>query len=510
MFTRLILAALLAVSGLAHAQWPGYVTRGIGVSAIGATVSGGTAGSNLVVGATGLAEGGQSMTSDAAATSILHKSFNAYPQATVNTGGANTILAGGIGRRIVTVVDYSLIDAGVDTITLTINGTANIGTEGTQDATHWKAQTSNAVTATNICTWAAQLSGVLSASAASGVCYVTPAVSTYAMTLATSMAAGEGTVTSGANGTTSIYDPNSATAVFTVAAALVTAEQRVDINPAGSNAYLGLFGSSTETGALRSRTDILSFQLSVNSALTTYDLLLQSGTSAAVKLGTTSATVLTVGASSITAAQPLYMGSQVVANGATGGTLAFSATAGAGPTLAGGTATTDVAALSVTRTNNNAAVETGVKVTFTDASSSASFKPLEILCGTGAATNCFTVDKSGNTSSAGANVTFTTGTARTIATGSEIIVCTGTCTVTPPATGATIAGMQFCIQNDDNIATVITIAAVASVQYELPARTSYKAANTSLVSNGAVLNQICMVAVSATKWNVFSSVGTWS
>lgn len=108
----------------------------------------------------------------------------------------------------------------------------------------------------------------------------------------------------------------------------------------------------------------------------------------------------------------------------------------------------------------------------------------------------------------GSAVTFTTGTARTLANAAEIIVCTSTCTVTPPASAT--AGQQFCVQNDNNVSTVITIAAVSGVQYEVTARTSYKAANTAIASSGAVGNQICYVAVSATKWNVFSYTGTWS
>lgn len=108
-------------------------------------------------------------------------------------------------------------------------------------------------------------------------------------------------------------------------------------------------------------------------------------------------------------------------------------------------------------------------------------------------------------------LTTVTGTSRSIANNAEIIICTATtCTVTPPATGSTVAGMQFCAQGDDNVASAITIAAVASVQYETTARTSYKTANTALVSTGVVKDQICMVAKDATHWNVFSVTGTWN
>lgn len=104
----------------------------------------------------------------------------------------------------------------------------------------------------------------------------------------------------------------------------------------------------------------------------------------------------------------------------------------------------------------------------------------------------------------------TVGSSRSIANNAEIIICTTTCTVTPPATGSTVAGMQFCAQNDDNVSTVITIAAVTSVQYENTARTSYKTAATAIASAGAVKDQICFVARDATHWNVFSATGTWN
>jgi len=61
--------------------------------------------------------------------------------------------------------------------------------------------------------------------------------------------------------------------------------------------------------------------------------------------------------------------------------LGWTMTAGRGPTIIGGTATTDVPALEVTRTNNNAAVATGVKFAFTDTTSAAGFLPFQVLGG---------------------------------------------------------------------------------------------------------------------------------
>ena len=80
------------------------------------------------------------------------------------------------------------------------------------------------------------------------------------------------------------------------------------------------------------------------------------------------------------------------------GKLSIGQTAGAGPSITAGTATTDVAALSVTRTNNNAAVATGVKFAFTDTTSAAGFLPFQVLGGAAAATNLLSVDKAGNIS----------------------------------------------------------------------------------------------------------------
>jgi len=75
--------------------------------------------------------------------------------------------------------------------------------------------------------------------------------------------------------------------------------------------------------------------------------------------------------------------------------LTIAGTAGAGPSITAGTATTDVAALSVTRTNNNAAVATGVNFTFTDTTSAAGFLPLSILGGSAGTTNLFSLGKTG-------------------------------------------------------------------------------------------------------------------
>lgn len=71
------------------------------------------------------------------------------------------------------------------------------------------------------------------------------------------------------------------------------------------------------------------------------------------------------------------------------------AAAGTGLAIAAGTATTDVAALDISRTNNNAAVATGVKIAFTDTTSAATFKPFQVLGGASGTTNLLSVDKNG-------------------------------------------------------------------------------------------------------------------
>ena len=73
-----------------------------------------------------------------------------------------------------------------------------------------------------------------------------------------------------------------------------------------------------------------------------------------------------------------------------------SGAAGQGLVFAAGTATTDVAAFSLTRTNNNAAVATGVKWTFTDTTSAGGFLPFQILGGNEGTTNLLNLNKSGS------------------------------------------------------------------------------------------------------------------
>ena len=137
--------------------------------------------------------------------------------------------------------------------------------------------------------------------------------------------------------------------------------------------------------AYNSTTNVLTVDGGVNAA-----------TTLPLAIGGTS--VFTVAAASITAAQPLLMGANAIRNATTGGTLSFTAdTAGLGPLIAAGTATTDVNALSVTQTWNAAGVAfEGAKIAITDTASAAGALAFQVLGGASATTNLFNVDKNGS------------------------------------------------------------------------------------------------------------------
>lgn len=82
--------------------------------------------------------------------------------------------------------------------------------------------------------------------------------------------------------------------------------------------------------------------------------------------------------------------------GATGGTLAFSTTAGAGPTIAAGTATTAVSPFALTQTrNNNAVTHPGVTWTFTDTAVGATANLFTIYGGAAGTTEMLSLTKVG-------------------------------------------------------------------------------------------------------------------
>lgn len=103
----------------------------------------------------------------------------------------------------------------------------------------------------------------------------------------------------------------------------------------------------------------------------------------------------------------------------------------------------------------------------------------------------------------------TPGTSATLVAPRSYYVCTGTCTVTVPVPAA---GMEFCIMNDDNVSTVITMAAIgSSARYENTARTAYGTAGTgTFVSGGAVGDKVCLLGRDSTHYLTVSFNGTWT
>jgi hypothetical protein len=102
-----------------------------------------------------------------------------------------------------------------------------------------------------------------------------------------------------------------------------------------------------------------------------------------------------------------------------------------------------------------------------------------------------------------------TGTSVSLTAPRQYYVCTGACTVTPPVPAA---GYEFCILNGDNVATVITLAALgSSAHYENTARTAYGTAGTgTLVSGGAAADKVCIVGLDSTHYITASYNGTWT
>jgi collagen type VII alpha len=89
-----------------------------------------------------------------------------------------------------------------------------------------------------------------------------------------------------------------------------------------------------------------------------------------------------------------------------------------------------------------------------------------------------------------------------------ICVATTTATITVPVP---VAGQQFCVMNDDNVSTVITLSAIgSSARYENTARTAYGTAGTgTFVSGGAVGDMICIVGRDSTHYLTTTFKGTW-
>jgi len=92
---------------------------------------------------------------DTVPAALVYKSRSAWPAATVNTTGSDLVLAPGQGSTRITVSNNANCGAG-DTITVTINGTANVLTRGTQ----WTEGANAAATCTAVRTAVIALAGI--------------------------------------------------------------------------------------------------------------------------------------------------------------------------------------------------------------------------------------------------------------------------------------------------------------------------------------------------------------
>jgi hypothetical protein len=103
----------------------------------------------------------------------------------------------------------------------------------------------------------------------------------------------------------------------------------------------------------------------------------------------------------------------------------------------------------------------------------------------------------------------TTGTSVSLSAPRGYFVCTGTCTITLPVPAA---GDEFCVRNDNNVATVITFAALgSSAMYEKTTFLTYGTAGTgTAVSSGAAGDKLCVVGRDSTHYLVGSYLGTWT
>lgn len=105
--------------------------------------------------------------------------------------------------------------------------------------------------------------------------------------------------------------------------------------------------------------------------------------------------------------------------------------------------------------------------------------------------------------------TLTAGTSVSLTAPRQYYICTGTCTITPPPP---VAGYEFCAGNDNNVATVITFAALgSSAMYLNQAGTAYGTAGTgTFVSGAAVNNWACLIGRDSTHYLTKNLVGTWT
>ncbi len=177
-----------------------------------------------------------SQTADDVVTDLVFKAGGSYPQSTVNTSGGNLTIAGGVGRRFFTVVDWTQL--GGKTITVNVNGTSTTKTEGV----NWTAAVSNAATASSIVTAFTGISGFDTPTAVGAVVYFQPSNTyvTWQLELSTNATAPGGTVTTGNNGVVRM-DPARAVANLPTASTSLTGSRATvsDSNAASFTAGIG-------------------------------------------------------------------------------------------------------------------------------------------------------------------------------------------------------------------------------------------------------------------------------
>jgi hypothetical protein len=105
---------------------------------------------------------GCTRTADEAPNNVVATAQTAWPGATVNTTGADLVLGAGQGRTAITA--FTFANCATDTVTVTIDGTATVSTEGT----HWTAATSDAATCASLRTRLIAISGISSTTNCSG------------------------------------------------------------------------------------------------------------------------------------------------------------------------------------------------------------------------------------------------------------------------------------------------------------------------------------------------------
>lgn len=94
---------------------------------------------------------------------------------------------------------------------------------------------------------------------------------------------------------------------------------------------------------------------------------------------------------------------------------------------------------------------------------------------------------------------------------SEIYICTTTCSITPPVPAA---GMQFCVENDAAVSTVITMVGNTGVFYQKAVApgtaNGYGSSGGTMTSGGAVGDMVCLIGRDSTHYLVGAYGGTFT